>query len=78
MGIKLLVIIIAIPLFLFSTAGYIYSKLRLKPKDDSELDDYYWEFEDQDPGYAKYIKYSQMTLMGVVVSMLLLFLALVF
>lgn len=77
MNIKLLIILVAVPLFILSTAGYIFIKLKLKPK-DSELDDYYWEVEDRQPGYAEYNKYSQWTFMGVVISMLLLFLALVF
>ena len=66
--------IIAGPLFLISIAGHFYVKLRLRP-DDSELDDYYHEFEDQQPGYATYEKWSRVTLAGVVVSMLLLFVA---
>ncbi len=66
--------IIAGPLFLISIAGHFYVKLRLRP-DDSELDDYYHEFEDQQPGYAEYEKWSRITLVGAVVSMLLLFVA---
>jgi hypothetical protein len=61
-------------LFLISIAGHFYVKLRLRP-DDSELDDYYHEFEDQQPGYARYEKWSRITFVGVVVSMLLLFVA---
>ena len=66
--------IIAGPLFLISIAGHFYVKLRLRP-DDSELDDYYHEFEDQQPGYARYEKWSRVTLIGAAVSMLLLFVA---
>ena len=66
--------IIAGPLFLISIAGHFYVKLRLRP-DDSELDDYYHEFEDQQPGYARYEKWSRITLAGAAVSMLLLFVA---
>jgi hypothetical protein len=66
--------IVAGPLFLISIAGHFYVKLRLRP-DDSELDDYYHEFEDQQPGYARYEKWSRITLAGVTVSMLLLFVA---
>jgi len=48
--------IIAGPLFVISLAAHIYVKLRLRPKDGSDLDDYYYEFEDQHPGFAKYTK----------------------
>ena len=66
--------IIAGPLFLISIAAHFYVKLRLRP-DDSDLDDYYHEFEDQQPGYARYERWSRITLAGAAVSMLLLFVA---
>ena len=66
--------IVAGPLFLISIIGHFYVKLRLRP-DDSELDDYYHEFEDQQPGYANYERWSRITLTGAAVSMLLLFVA---
>jgi hypothetical protein len=66
--------IIAGPLFLISIAGHFYVRRRLRP-DDSELDDYYHEFEDQQPGYARYERWSRVTLTGAAVSMLLLFVA---
>jgi len=65
---------IAGPLFLISIAGHFYVKFCLRP-DDSELDDYYHEFEDQQPGYARYEKWSRITLTGAAISMLLLFVA---
>ena len=68
------VAIVAGMLFLISIAGHFYVKLRLRP-DDSELDDYYHEFEDQAPGYAEYDKWLRITSIGVAVSMLLLFVA---
>lgn len=70
--------IIAGPLFLISFAGYLYVKLSLKPKEDSDLDDYYYEFEDQHPALAKYTKWSKITFTVAVIAALLLFLALVF
>jgi hypothetical protein len=70
--------IIAGPLFLISLAGYLYVKLRLKPKDGSDLDDYYYEFEDQHPAFARYIKWSKITFTAAVIAALLLFLTLVF
>jgi hypothetical protein len=69
--------IIAGPLFLISLAAYLYVKIRFRPKEGSDLDDYYYEFEHQHPDYARYTKWSQITFAAVIISMLLLFLALV-
>ena len=69
--------IIGFPLFLASMAGYIYVKIRLRPKDDSDLDDYYWEFEDQHPEYARYLKWSKITFTAACLAVLLLFLTIV-
>ena len=68
-----IILIIAGPLFLAAVAGHIYVKFRLRPGDD--LDEYYHEFEDQHPGYAKYSKWSRITLTTAIISMLLLFIA---
>jgi len=67
--------IIAGPLFVISLIAHIYVKLRLRPKEGSDLDDYYYEFEDQHPGFAKYTKWSNITFTAAVISMLLLFIA---
>jgi len=67
--------IIAGPLFLISIAGYFFVRFRLRPKEDSDLDDYYWEFEDQHPGLVKYTKWSKITFAAAVIAALLLFLA---
>jgi len=67
--------IISGPLFLISLAAHLYVKLRLRPKDNSDLDDYYHEFEDQHPGYARYTKWSRITFSAVVIAVLLLFIA---
>ncbi len=66
--------IIAGPLFLISIAAHFYVKFRLRP-DDSDLDDYYHEFEDQQPGYARYAKWSRITFAGAALGVLLLFIA---
>jgi hypothetical protein len=66
---------IACPLFLISLIAHLYVRLRLRPKDDSDLDEYYHEFEHQHPGYARYTKWSTITFAAAVVSMLLLFIA---
>ena len=67
--------IVACPLFLISLSAYLYVKFRLRPGDDSDLDDYYWEFEDQHPEFARYTKWSKITFTATAVSVLLLFLA---
>jgi hypothetical protein len=69
--------IFACTLFLVSLAAFLYVKIRLRPKEGSDLDDYYYEFEHQHPGYARYTKWSRITFAAVIISMLLLFLALV-
>lgn len=66
---------IAGPLFVVSLIAHLYVKLRLRPKGDSELDDYYYEFEDRHPGYARYLRWSRITFAAAVVAMLLLFIA---
>ena len=70
-----IIYIIAGPLFLVSIAAHIFVKIKLSPKEDSGLDDYYHEFEDQHPGLAKYIKWSKITLTAAIISALLLFIA---
>ncbi|MFC1794497.1 hypothetical protein ACFL3Q_13015 [Planctomycetota bacterium] len=70
--------IIACPLFLISMAAHFYVKLRLRPKEDPDSqDDYYYEFEDQQPDVARYIKWSRITFTAAVISVLLLFIAIV-
>jgi hypothetical protein len=61
-------------IFLASLAAHIYVRIRLRPRDDSELDDYYYEFEDQHPEYARYTKWLRITLGGAAFGILLLFL----
>jgi hypothetical protein len=67
--------IIAGPLFLISFCAHLYVKFRLRPAKDSDLDDYYWEFEHQHPGFARYTKWSKITFAATALSILLLFLA---
>ncbi len=65
-------------LFLGSVGAHLYVRLRLRPGEDSDLDDYYHEFEDQHPGYARYTRWLQITLAGTAIGILLLFLGTVF
>lgn len=70
-----LIYIIACPLFLISIAAHFYVKIRLRPKENSDLEDYYYEFEDQHPDYANYLRWSRITFIAAVVCALLLFIA---
>ncbi len=70
-----LLYIIGAPLFLISLAAHIYVRIRLRPGEDSDLDDYYHEFEHLHPGLAKYTKWSKITFTAAALAALLLFLA---
>ncbi|OHB85530.1 MAG: hypothetical protein A2Z38_02165 [Planctomycetes bacterium RBG_19FT_COMBO_48_8] len=68
--------IIAGPLFLISIAAHFYVKLRLRPKQDADSeDDYYYEFEDQQPDVARYLLWSRLTFAAATIGVLLLFIA---
>lgn len=67
--------IIAGPLFLISIGAHFYVKLRLRPKEGSDEDDYYYEFEDQQPDVARYNKWSRITFAAAAVGVLLFFIA---
>ncbi len=70
-----IICIIAGPLFLISFAAHLYVKVRLRPKNDSDFEDYYHEFEYRHPGFARYTKWSKITFIATVIAVLLLFLA---
>ena len=70
-----IVYIIAGPLFLISLGAHLYVRIRLRPRDNSDLNDYYYEFEDQHPAYARYTKWSRITFTAAAIAALLLFLA---
>ena len=74
MYIRMLIYLVAGPMFLVSIGSYVYVQLRLKP-DSDELDDYFWEVEDRHPGLARYNKWSRITLTVTAASALLLFAA---
>jgi hypothetical protein len=65
-------------LFLVSLAAHLYVRAYLRPRGKSDLDDYYYEFEDQHPQYAHYTRWLQISLGGAAVGMLLLFLGVIF
>lgn len=61
-------------LFLVSIAAHLYVKLRLRPKDE-DLEEVYYEFEDQQPEIVRYDKWLRITFVGAMVGILLLFVA---
>ncbi len=65
-------------LFLLSLLAHLYVRVYLRPRGKSDLDDYYYEFEDQHPGYARYTRWLQISLGGAALGMLLLFLGVIF
>jgi hypothetical protein len=65
-------------LFLLSLFAHLYVRVRLRPGGKSDLDDYYYEFEDRHPQYARYTRWLQISLGGIAVGMLLLFLGVIF
>jgi hypothetical protein len=65
-------------LLLLSLAAHLYARMYLRPRGKSDLDDYYYEFEDQHPQYARYTRWLQISLGGAAAGMLLLFLGVVF
>jgi hypothetical protein len=71
----IIIYIIAGPLFLISFAAHLYVKVRLRPKNDSDFEDYYHEFEHRHHGFARYTKWSKITFIAAVIAVLLLFLA---
>ncbi len=55
--------------------AHIYVRVRLRPRDDSDLDEVYYEFEDQDPEYARYSHWLKITIAMGALGMLLMFAA---
>lgn len=71
--IRILLLLIGCPMFLISSAGYFFIRIKLKPQ---ELpDDYYHEFEDRRPDIARYDRWSSIALTAAIISMLMVFLA---
>lgn len=70
--------IVSCMLFLTCISGYIFVQFRLRPRDETDLDDYYHEFEEEHPGYARYLRWSRITFTGAVIAALMLLLTRVF
>jgi len=70
---KLTISLIAGPLFLLSFGAYVYVRLCMRPRQDSDLEHYYPQIEEYHPAYARYLKWSRITLSVASISALLLF-----
>ncbi len=75
---KILLLLIGAPLFMLAAGMHIYVKIAMRPKNESDLDDIYWEFEQSHQQLAKYDKWSQITFVTAIIGILMLFLALIF
>ncbi len=65
-------------LFLLSLVAHLGVRVYLRPKGKSDLDNVYYEFEDQHPAYARYTRWLQISLGGAALGVLLLFLGMIF
>ena len=75
---KMLLIIFGGLIFICAGSAHLWIKFKLRPKQDSDLDEIYWEFENTHPGLARYNRLSRITFAATAIGVLLLFLALVF
>lgn len=72
---RLILGLVGVVLFLVSVVAHVIVRLRLRQTFDSDLDDYYYEFEDEHPGYSRYLKWSRITFTGAIIAILMLFVA---
>ena len=70
-----IIYLISCPMFLLSLGAHLFVKLRLRPDKNSDLDDYYYEFEDQHPDMIRYAKWSKITFISTAFFALMMFLA---
>ena len=74
---KIILLSIGSLLFIVSIIAHIYVKLKLRPKQNSDFDEIYWEFEDTHPGFSRYDKLSQITFTGMVLGTIILLVAVI-
>lgn len=72
--IRAVIFLIAGPVFILASVAHIIIRLKMR-NNLGDLDEYYWEFEDQHPDYARYQKYSTISFIAAAVSALAIFLA---
>ena len=73
---KLILILVAGTCFCASSAGYLFVKIVLRPKQGGDWEEGHWEFEDQRPAVKRYHFWCRLLFSAVIVSMLLLFITL--
>ncbi len=66
------IIIISGLLFVVSLVAYIIIRATMKPRVE-DLDDYYYEFEDQHPKVVRYESYKRVVITLAAIATLLLF-----
>ena len=69
---KILCLLLGAPLFLIAVVAHLVVRVKMKfePQDAEKI---YWEFEEADPAYARYLKWYNWTLWMASASLLLLF-----
>jgi len=72
--IRLIIFAIAGPLFIISIAVNIIIWVKMR-KNLTDLEDYYWEFEDQHPTYQRYQKLRNISFIISATSVLAIFAA---
>ena len=70
---KKAIVIIGMLVLMVSALGNVYVRLKMKPREGEGDEDVYWEFEEVEPGYAAYLKWSRITFAGIVLGVLSLF-----
>lgn len=75
MPLKTILMLAAGIMFWAGLAGFLHTVIKLRPPKESDLDDCYYEFEDQHPALARYNKWRNIWLSCVFIAMLLLFAA---
>ena len=74
---KIVLLSVGSLLFIVSVIAHIYIKLKLRPKQDSDFDEIYWEFEDTHAGFSRYDKLSQITFTAMVFGAIILLIAVI-
>lgn len=72
---KILLYMIGAPLFLLSLFAYLGIFFFMRPRIDSDIDEYYFELEEHHPGFQKYHKWSRITFTLAATGALMMFLA---
>ncbi len=72
---KIIILLAAGVLFWTALAGFLYTVIKLRPRQDSDLDMYDVELEDTHPILTRYNKWRNIWLSAIFIAMLLLFAA---